>query len=214
MFVQVSSSTVFEGETTQESEPMDFSNPMVANEDATSAPKILEKTNSDVQEINPEIAPMSPDASQPSILPKLRQNSLSSLPQYNPDKYRCGKARCTATRPHIDETALVVEGDGEGEVDNVEEDDVLAVCFREAVYALSATEDQPIVETAINGLESNDWKSAIEAELAQIKKLGTWEFIEASTNANIIPCRWVLRHKCNAQGKVSHYKARLVAKGF
>jgi len=29
---------VFEGETTQEPEPMDFSNPMVANEDATSAP--------------------------------------------------------------------------------------------------------------------------------------------------------------------------------
>ena len=117
-------------------------------------------------------------------------------------------------RPRVDETALVVEGDGEGEVDNIEEDDALAVCFREAVYALSATEDQSIVETAINGLESNDWKSAIEAELAQIEKLGIWEFIKAPIDANIIPCRWVLRHKCNTQGKVSRYKARLVAKGF
>jgi len=167
---------VFKGETTQEPEPVDFSNPIVANKDATSAPETLEKTNSDVPEINPEMAPMPPDASQPSILPKLCQNSLSSLPQYNPDKYGCGKARRTAMRPRVDETALVVEGDGEGEVDNIEEDDALAVCFREAVYALSATEDQSIVETAINGLESNDWKSAIEAKLAQIKKLGTWEF--------------------------------------
>ena len=82
-------------------------------------------------------------------------------------------------RPRIDETALVVEGDSEGEVDNVEEDNALAVCFCEAVYALSATKDQPIVETAINGPESNDWKSTIEAELTQIEKLGTWEFIEA-----------------------------------
>ena len=61
---------VFEGETTQEFEPVDFSNPMVANEGATSAPETLEKTNSDVPEINPETAPMPPDASQPSILPK------------------------------------------------------------------------------------------------------------------------------------------------
>ena len=92
-------------------------------------------------------------------------------------------------------------------MDNVKEDDVLAVCFCEAVYALSATKDQPIVETAINGPESNDWKSAIEAELAQIEKLCTWEFIEAPTNANIIPCCWVLCRKCNAQGHISHYKA-------
>ncbi len=117
-------------------------------------------------------------------------------------------------RPRIDETALVVEGDSEGEVDNVEEDNALAVCFCEAVYALSATKDQPIVETAINGPESNDWKSTIEAKLTEIEKLGTWEFIEAPNDANIIPCCWVLCHKRNAQSHISHYKARLIAKGF
>jgi len=203
---------VFEGETTQEPVNLDFSNPTVANTDATSsAPENLEKTDENVPEIAHETAPM---PSQPSFIPKPRRNSLSGLPQFDPDEYGRGKARRTATRPRVDETTLIVDGDGEGEVDNVEEDDALASCFREAVYALSATGDQPNVENAINGPESNDWKSAIEAELAQIEKLGTWEFIEAPNDANIIPCRWVLRRKRNAQGEVSRYKARLVAKGF
>ena len=184
---------VFEGETIQEPVNLDFSNPMVANKDATSsAPENLEKTDENVPKVAHETAPI---PSQPSFIPKPCRNSLSGLPQFNPDEYRRGKARRTATRHRVDETTLVIDGDDEGEVDNVEEDDALAVCFRAAVYALSATEDQPIVETAINGPESNDWKSAIEAELAQIEKLGTWEFVEPSNDANIVPCRWVLCRK-------------------
>ena len=184
---------VFKEETTQEPVNLDFSNPMVANKDATSsAPENLEKTDENVPKIAHETAPI---PSQPSFIPKPRRNSLSGLPQFNPDEYGHGKARSTATKHRIDETTLVVDGDGEGEVDNVEEDDALAVCFCAAVYALSATEDQPIVETAINRPESNDWKSAIEAELAEIEKLGTWEFVEAPNDANVVPCRWVLRRK-------------------
>lgn len=91
---------------------------------------------------------------------------------------------------------------------------MLAVCFHEAVHTLSAAKDQLIVENVINGTESRDWKRAINKELTQIKKLGTWELVEAPNDANVIPCCWVLRRKCNAQGKISHYKARLVAKGF
>jgi len=190
---------VFEGETTQEPVNLDFSNPMVANKDATlSAPENLEKTDKNVPEVAHETVPI---PSQPSFISKLRRNSLSGLPQFDPDKYRCGKARRTATRHRVDEMTLIIDGDGEGEVDNVEEDDALAVCFRAAVYALSATEDQPIVETAINGPESNDWKSAIEAELTQIKKLGTWEFVEPPNDTNIVPCCWVLRRKRNAKAK-------------
>jgi len=111
----------------------------------------------------------------------------------------------------------VVEGQGGFEASGVEFDDPAeADCFREAVHeALSAiTEDQPLIESAINGSESDDWKQAIKEELTQIEKLGTWEFIEAPNNTNIIPCRWVLCCKRDAQGQVSHYKARLVVKGF
>lgn len=84
--------------------------------------------------------------------------------------------RRAAAKPRDDETALVVKGDDEENVENE-----LELCFREAVHALSAIEDQPIVENAINGSESGDWKRAINEELMQIEKLGTWELIEAQT---------------------------------
>jgi len=105
------------------------------------------------------------------------------------------------------------EVDGKGEMDEIDFD--MAFCSCEAVHALSAiTGDEQNIENAINRPESDDWKCAINKELAQIEKLHTWEFVEAPDNANIIPCCWVLLRKHNTQGKIAHYKARLVAKGF
>jgi len=96
----------------------------------------------------------------------------------------------------VDEMALVTNDKDEIEAVEVEtEDAMLALCFREAVYTLSAIGDQLLIETAINRLESNDWKHVVSEELMQIEKLGTWELVEAPDNANIIPCRWVLRQK-------------------
>ena len=89
---------------------------------------------------------------------------------------------------------LIVDDGGEFEGNRINlEDDTLALCSRAAVHALSAIEDQPFVENAINGLESDDWKRAINEELTQIEKLGTWELVEVPNDANVIPCRWVLR---------------------
>ena len=76
------------------------------------------------------------------------------------------------------------------------------------------TGDQPYINEAINRPESTQWKEAIEAELIQIEKLGTWEAIEAPLGANIIDSRFILCCKHNAQGNISYYKARLITKGF
>src|ERR1700724_3656826 len=75
-------------------------------------------------------------------------------------------------------------------------------------------EDQPHIDQAINRPESNQWTEAIEAELTQIEKLGTWDVVEAPPGANIIDSRFVLCRKRDAQGNISRYKARLVTKGF
>ena len=91
-----------------------------------------------------------------------------------------------------------------------------AILLREAMHqAMSAiTEDQPPIKSVINGPGSDQWKQALKEEINQIKKLSIWQFVEAPNNANIIPCCWVLRHKCNAQGEISHYKACLITKDF
>ena len=88
--------------------------------------------------------------------------------------------------------------------------------FCEAVHDTIAAimEDQPHTDQVINGLESDHWREAIEAQLTQIKKLGTWEVIEAPPGINIIDSHFVLCWKCNAQGNNSRYKAHLIAKAF
>ncbi|KAG6858136.1 hypothetical protein C0995_002345, partial [Termitomyces sp. Mi166 len=60
-------------------------------------------------------------------------------------------------------------------------------------HALAASEDVPTIKEALHGTEKHDWSLAIDAKLAQIEKLSTWEIIEAPTDTNIIPCHYVLR---------------------
>lgn len=72
----------------------------------------------------------------------------------------------------------------------------------------------PSIKEALSGTETQNWYSAIDAELSQIEKLGTWTIVETPPDVNIIPCRYVLRRKRGADGNIACYKARLVAKGF
>ena len=201
---------VFKGEM-ETTDNTDFSNPTIPAKAPTSAPEIHDM-EAPAETI--ETMPISTPITLPSIPAKPRQNSLARLPQYNPQQYGHGKSRSTAKK---DRTALVVEGHDGLEASSVEFDDPTeADLLREAVHeAMSTvTEDQPLIKSAINGSESDQWKQAVKEELDQIEKLGTWELVEAPDDANIIPCRWVLHRKHDAQGRISYYKACLVAKGF
>lgn len=47
-----------------------------------------------------------------------------------------------------------------------------------------------------------------------LKEAGIWILVDFDPSYNIVGCKWVLRIKYNADGKVSRYKSGLVAKGF
>ncbi len=83
-------------------------------------------------------------------------------------------------------------------------------------YALAAgTGGEPrTLKEALNGENADKWRAAVQAELEQIEKLGTWKIVEAPPNANIVSCKYVFRHKRDENGKITKYKARLVARGF
>jgi len=201
---------VFKGEM-ETTDNTNFSNPTIPAKAPTSVPKTHDM---DAPAETIKMMPISTPITPPSIPTKPHRNSLTGLPQYNPQQYGCGKSRSTTKK---DGTALVVEGHNGLEVSSVEFDDpVEADLLHEAVHeAMSiVTEDQPLIESAINGSESDQWKQAVKEELDQIEKLGTWELVEALDDANIIPCHWVLHRKCDAQGRISCYKACLIAKGF
>lgn len=59
-----------------------------------------------------------------------------------------------------------------------------------------------------------EWKEAMDKEMDQLKKMGTYELVDLPEGRKAVGCRWVYLIKRNMEGAVQKYKARLVAQGF
>jgi hypothetical protein len=82
-------------------------------------------------------------------------------------------------------------------------------------FALGTGIDGPSsLHEALKCDESHKWRAAVDAELNQIEKMGTWSIIEAPADANIVSCKYVFRLKKDEHGNIVKHKARLVARGF
>lgn len=88
--------------------------------------------------------------------------------------------------------------------DNTREIEEASLCF------LSLEEPTSFEEASKN----ENWKKAMEEEIASIKKNSTWELTDLPTGHKPIGLKWVYRLKKNPEGKIVKHKARLVAKGY
>jgi len=70
------------------------------------------------------------------------------------------------------------------------------------------------VEEAMAQPEWPKWKEAMDKEIGQHEKLGTYRRVELPEGRKPITCKWVFRIKRNAEGKITQFKARLVARGY
>lgn len=66
---------------------------------------------------------------------------------------------------------------------------------------------------AINSSNANDWRIAVDSEMASIIKNDTWILVELPANRKAIRNKWVYRVKIRSDGNIERYKARLVIKG-
>jgi hypothetical protein len=73
-----------------------------------------------------------------------------------------------------------------------------------------------MIETNSFEEASNDefWNKAMDEELDQIEKNGTWELVPRPKNKNVIGTKWVFRNKLNEDAQVTRNKDRLVCKGY
>lgn len=62
--------------------------------------------------------------------------------------------------------------------------------------------------------DANEWKSAIDEELAAHEKHGTWKLEVPEAGIKIVTCRWMFKRKTAPTGEITRYKARLCARGF
>ncbi|MBW0486417.1 hypothetical protein O181_026132 [Austropuccinia psidii MF-1] len=74
--------------------------------------------------------------------------------------------------------------------------------------------DPKTYQEAINGLNSQEWKNAIKAELTNMNTHNVWSPVGTDPNIKLLSTTWVFKRKTNENGNLSKYKARLCIRGF
>ena len=89
--------------------------------------------------------------------------------------------------------------------------DILESIFRDATFFSTREEDSQenptTIEEALYGEEREQWKKAIDEEMATLKKMGTWELADLPEGRKPIGCKWVFVKKHDKKGKLIKYKA-------
>ena len=92
------------------------------------------------------------------------------------------------------------------------EDEVL--CFTVVTDSTCTEISEPLtLEEALNSPQAEDWRKAMNAEMAALLANQTWTLVKRS-HGTAIPCKWVFKVKRNSTGQITRFKCRLVAKGF
>ena len=69
-------------------------------------------------------------------------------------------------------------------------------------------------QEAISGNDSAAWIAAMDEEISQINKQGTWKLVELPKGQKAVRCKWMYTAKRDSQIRVTRHRARLVAIGF
>jgi hypothetical protein len=78
---------------------------------------------------------------------------------------------------------------------------------------MAAVEPEPTLKQALNGPDAAEWQEALDYEIGQLEKLGTWEVVSTPSGANINPCHFILATKRGPNGEKLKLRARIVANG-
>ena len=80
-------------------------------------------------------------------------------------------------------------------------------------FSASADQDPTTYEEAMASEQRDQWHEAMIDENQALVGNNTWTLVRAPPGAKVLPNKWVLRKKLNADGTVQRYKARLVVGG-
>ena len=82
-------------------------------------------------------------------------------------------------------------------------------------YVMLTDADEPsCYKEAMLASDHVKWEHAMQSELDNIHKNGTWELVPLPKDRKALPCKWVYKYKYTSDRTSPKYKPRLVAKGF
>ena len=61
------------------------------------------------------------------------------------------------------------------------------------------------LDEALRGPNAKEWQAALDYEISQLEKLGTWVLEDPSKGVPIIPCTEVLKEKHGPTGEIKSY---------
>ncbi|KAJ3529254.1 hypothetical protein NM688_g7878 [Phlebia brevispora] len=97
-----------------------------------------------------------------------------------------------------------------GEKASKDEDTKATLCFA----AFNPFDEPRTLQEVRNREDWPKWKEAMDKEMEQFKKTGTYEETDLPEGRKAVGCRWVFLIKRDSEGHILKYKAQLVAQGF
>ncbi|GJT45302.1 ribonuclease H-like domain-containing protein [Tanacetum coccineum] len=79
--------------------------------------------------------------------------------------------------------------------------------------SLHVSSVSPLPKSYQDVFNDPNWQNAMNDEYHALIKNNTWTLMPRPTDANIVHCMWLFRHKYLADGTLSRYKACLMANG-
>jgi hypothetical protein len=73
--------------------------------------------------------------------------------------------------------------------------------------------DPKTLDEALRGPNAKEWQTALDYEIGQLEKLGTWVVEDLPPGQTAIPCSEVVKVKRGPSGEVQSYRVRIVAGG-
>ena len=73
--------------------------------------------------------------------------------------------------------------------------------------------EPPSIDEALRGPDAQKWREALDYEIRQLEKMGTWVVEDLPQGYTAIPCGVVLKHKRGPDGEIQSYRVWIVAGG-
>jgi len=82
-------------------------------------------------------------------------------------------------------------------------------------FALSTTKEEPrTIKEAIDLIEGELWKKAMEEEMESLRMNDTWDLVAFPNGRRKVSSKSVIKRNTNATGRIEKFKAQLVSKGY